>query len=51
MIFGVTFSTFLSLIVVPAFYTLLAPFTQSPETVTHELQKLEGETPPVSGHG
>ncbi len=51
VIFGVTFSTFLSLIVVPAFYTLLAPFTQSPETVAHELQKLEGETPPVSGHG
>jgi multidrug efflux pump len=36
---------------VPAFYTLLAPFTRSPEAVAHELEKLEGETPSVGGHG
>jgi hypothetical protein len=41
----------LSLFVVPAFYSLLAPFTRSPEAVAHELQKLEDETPPVGGHG
>ena len=51
VIFGVAFSTVLSLIVVPAFYTLLAPFTRSPEAVAHELEKLEGETPAVAGHG
>jgi multidrug efflux pump len=51
VIFGVAFSTVLSLLVVPAAYTLLAPFTKSPEAVAHELQKLEGETPSVGGHG
>lgn len=51
VIFGVTFSTLLSLYVVPAFYALLAPFTRSPEAVAHELTKLEAETPSVGGHG
>ncbi len=51
VIFGVAFSTFLSLFVVPAFYTLLAPFTRSPEAIAHELHKLEEETPAVGGHG
>jgi multidrug efflux pump len=51
VVFGVAFSAVLSLFVVPAFYTLLAPFTRSPEAVAHELEKLEGETPPVGGHG
>ena len=51
VIFGVAFSTFLSLFVVPAFYTLLAPFTRSPEAVAHELEKLEEATPSVGGHG
>lgn len=51
VIFGVSFSTLLSLYVVPAFYALLAPFTRSPEAVAHELQRLEDETPPVGGHG
>ncbi|HZF97449.1 MAG TPA: efflux RND transporter permease subunit [Pseudoxanthomonas sp.] len=51
VIFGVTFSTLLSLYVVPAFYALLAPFTRSPEAVAHELGKLEAEIPPVGGHG
>ncbi|KAF1712818.1 efflux RND transporter permease subunit [Pseudoxanthomonas sacheonensis] len=51
VIFGVAFSTVLSLLVVPAAYTLLAPFTKSPEAVAHELEKLEGQTPSVGGHG
>jgi multidrug efflux pump len=50
VIFGVTFSTFLSLVVVPAFYTLLAPYTRSPEAVTRKLEQLESETPAVGGH-
>ena len=50
VIFGVAFSTLLSLFVVPAFYRLLAPFTHSPEAVKHALEKLESETPHVGGH-
>ncbi|MDR7133652.1 multidrug efflux pump [Lysobacter niastensis] len=50
VIFGVSFSTLLSLFVVPAFYVMLARFTRSPEAVAHELEKLEAETPQVSGH-
>jgi multidrug efflux pump len=51
VVFGVAFSTLLSLFVVPAFYALLAPYTRSPEAVAHELEQLEGETPAVGGHG
>lgn len=50
VIFGVTFSTLLSLFVVPAFYRLLAPYTRSPEAVKHALEKLEAQTPAVGGH-
>ena len=50
VIFGVAFSTLLSLFVVPAFYRLLAPYTRSPEAVKHALDKLEAETPSVGGH-
>ncbi|MBL8263191.1 MAG: efflux RND transporter permease subunit [Xanthomonadaceae bacterium] len=50
VIFGVTFSTLLSLFVVPAFYRRLAPYTRSPEAVKHRLEQLESETPPVGGH-
>ncbi|MCM2337067.1 MAG: efflux RND transporter permease subunit, partial [Pseudomonas sp.] len=50
VIFGVSFSTLLSLYVVPAFYLLLAKYTQSPEAVAHRLEELEAVTPPVSGH-
>jgi multidrug efflux pump len=50
VIFGVAFSTLLSLFVVPAFYRVLAPYTRSPEAVKHALEKLEAETPPVGGH-
>jgi len=50
VIFGVAFSTLLSLFVVPAFYALLAPFTRSPDAVAQELQALEKQTPSVGGH-
>ncbi len=50
VISGVAFSTVLSLFVVPAFYTLLAPYTRSPEAVARKLEKLESETPVVGGH-
>lgn len=49
VIFGVGFSTLLSLFVVPAFYALLAPYTHSPEAVTQELEELERQVPPVGG--
>ena len=49
MIFGVAFSTLLSLLVVPAFYALLAPYTRSPDAVTRRLEALERETPAVGG--
>lgn len=47
VIFGVGFSTMLSLFVVPAFYALLAPYTRSPEAVAHELRELEATTTPA----
>jgi multidrug efflux pump len=50
VIFGVAFSTLLSLYVVPSFYALLAPHTASPEALTHELERLESETPEAAGH-
>jgi multidrug efflux pump len=51
VIFGVSFSTLLSLFVVPAFYMLLARYTRSPEAVAHELEKLEAATPEAgTGH-
>jgi len=50
VIFGVAFSTLLSLYVVPAFYRLLAPYTRSPETLAKKLEQLERDTPAVSGH-
>jgi multidrug efflux pump len=45
VIFGVAFSTLLSLFVVPSFYALLAPYTRSPEAVAKHLEKLELDTP------
>jgi multidrug efflux pump len=51
IVFGVAFSTLLSLLVVPAFYSLIAPFTKSPEAVAHQLAKLDAEVPPVGGQG
>ncbi|MDG2525770.1 efflux RND transporter permease subunit [Stenotrophomonas sp. HITSZ_GD] len=50
VIFGVSLSTLLSLYVVPAFYSLIAPFTRSPEALARELEVLEQQTPSVGGH-
>jgi multidrug efflux pump len=50
VIAGVAFSTLLSLYVVPAFYTLLAPYTRSPDAVTRQLEQEEEQVPPVGGH-
>ncbi|HLS83329.1 MAG TPA: efflux RND transporter permease subunit [Arenimonas sp.] len=50
VIFGVAFSSLLSLFVIPAFYALLAPHTGSPEAVARRLEQLERETPSVGGH-
>ena len=51
IISGVAFATLLTLVVVPAFYGLLAPYTRSPEALAQELEKLEAQVPPVGGHG
>ena len=50
VIFGVSFSTLLSLFVVPVFYTVLAKYTRSPEELAHKLDTLEAETPQAGGH-
>ncbi|MGN0859168.1 MAG: efflux RND transporter permease subunit [Stenotrophomonas sp.] len=50
VIFGVVVSTALSLFVVPAFYRLLAPYTQSPDTIARELARQEAQTPQAGGH-
>ncbi len=49
VIFGVAFSTLLSLYVVPAFYALLAPYTRSPEALARKIDRLDAETPTVGG--
>ncbi|MFP7722235.1 efflux RND transporter permease subunit [Lysobacter sp. A3-1-A15] len=49
VIAGVAFSTLLSLFVVPVFYTLLAPYTKSPNAVAQKLERLEAETPDAGG--
>ncbi len=50
VIFGVAFSTLLSLFVVPAFYALLAPFTRSPEALGRTLDEMDEQVAPVGGH-
>ncbi len=50
VIFGVSFSTLLSLFVIPAFYLLLAKYTKSPEATGRELERLETVTPQAGGH-
>ena len=50
VIFGVAFSTLLSLFVVPAFYSLLARYTRSPEDLAHQLDTLDATTPEAGGH-
>jgi multidrug efflux pump len=49
VIFGVGFSTFLSLFVVPAFYALLAPHTRSPHAIARELREADARVRPVDG--
>ena len=49
VIFGVAFSTLLSLFVVPAFYLRLARYTRSPDAIKHELAEMEANTPAVRG--
>jgi multidrug efflux pump len=49
VIFGVGFSTVLSLFVVPAFYALLAPYTRSPHAIAHELREADARVRPVDG--
>jgi len=49
VIFGVAFSTLLSLYVVPAFYRLLARYTGSPEALARRIQALEETTPNAGG--
>ena len=50
VIFGLAFSTLLSLFVVPAFYALLAPRTKSPEALSRKIDELDAETPQAGGH-
>jgi multidrug efflux pump len=45
IVFGVSVSTVLSLLVVPSIYLRLARYTDSPETVTRELEKLDAANP------
>ena len=45
VIFGVAFSTLLSLYVVPSFYALLAPYTRSPEALVEAPRAARTETP------
>jgi len=49
VIFGVGFSTVLSLFVVPAFYALLAPYTRSPHAIARELREADAQVRPVDG--
>jgi len=49
VIFGVAFSTLLSLFVVPAFYLRLARYTRSPEAIKHELAEMEADMPDAGG--
>ncbi len=50
VIAGVSFSTLLSLYVVPAFYARIAPFTRSPEALARKLEEQAKEVAPVGGH-
>jgi multidrug efflux pump len=47
VVFGVALSTVLSLFVVPAFYLLLAPHTRPPDARTHQLDRMDRDTPSV----
>lgn len=45
IVWGVSFSTVLSLYVIPSIYNRLAPYTRSPEAVTRELEAQLAERP------
>jgi multidrug efflux pump len=47
VIFGVGFSTLLSLFVVPVFYALLAPYTRSPRAIEARVRELDATIRPV----
>jgi multidrug efflux pump len=47
VVFGVAFSTLLSLFVVPAFYLIVAPFTRPPDERARKLEALAHEVPSV----
>ena len=47
VVFGVAFSTLLSLFVVPAFYLIVAPFTRPPDERAQKLEALAQEIPSV----
>jgi multidrug efflux pump len=49
VIAGVSFSTLLSLYVVPAFYARIAPYTRSPEAIGRRLDDQEATVAPVGG--
>ena len=49
IIFGVGFSTLLSLFVVPVFYALLAPYTRSPKALENQVRELDATVRPVEG--
>lgn len=49
VIAGVSFSTLLSLYVVPAFYARIAPHTRSPEAIGRRLDEQEQTVAPVGG--
>ncbi|MDQ2701568.1 MAG: efflux RND transporter permease subunit [Pseudomonadota bacterium] len=51
IIFGVGFSTLLSLFVVPVFYALLAPYTRSPKAIEHQVRELDATVHPVESEG
>ncbi|MFN3842490.1 MAG: efflux RND transporter permease subunit [Rehaibacterium terrae] len=49
VVFGVAFSTLLSLFVVPAFYALLARYTRSPDALARKIAQMDENTRDVDG--
>jgi multidrug efflux pump len=45
VVFGVTFSMLLTLLIVPAMYVLIARNTHSPQYVSQLIESLRGRTP------
>jgi multidrug efflux pump len=48
VVYGVGFSLFLTLYIVPTVYSLLARNSRSPEHVSHLIESLRGKAPKVS---